>query len=183
MWQCTGVADSNNKLRSICTYLCGNKWLDIVLNTITGFGIANSVSGNPVGPTAKEPCDLLSQPYSGQSLATVTGANPNGYINYNSAWVFNYAEVGAPPTNNNWGYQNIGCTQWCEIRTDAPYICPPDNSYTNIQYSWTTNGPTSTITSWPSNANTYKLTNPDLRCTDRCHNGEYDGSYPQAGRY
>jgi hypothetical protein len=60
MWQCTGVADSNNKLRSICTYLCGNKWLDIVLNTITGFGIANSVAGNPVGPTAKEPCDLLS---------------------------------------------------------------------------------------------------------------------------
>jgi hypothetical protein len=60
-------------------------------------------------------------------------------------------------------------------------VCPPDNSYTNIQKAWTTNGPTSTVTNWPTDV--IKLTNPDLRCTDRCHNGEYDGSYPQAGRY
>ncbi len=102
MWQCTGVADANNVLRSICTYLCGNKWLDIVPNTITGFGIPNSNVGNPVGPTVPEPCDLLSQPYSGQSLAAVvSGSNPNGYINYNSAWIFDYSEVGTNPT---WAY-------------------------------------------------------------------------------
>ena len=97
------MADGGGVLRSICTYLCGNKWLDIVPNTITGFGIANSVVGNPVGPFVPEPCDLLSQPYSGQSIAAVVaGTNPNGYINYNAAWTFDYTNVNT--TANNWGY-------------------------------------------------------------------------------
>ena len=51
---------------------------------------------------------------------------------------------------------NIGCSKYCLI--ESGFTCPADNSYTNGDGR------------------------SGLLCTDRCHDGEYDGKYTQVGR-